>query len=299
VPWFKGNTHTHTNASDGDAPLDDVADWYQARGYDFLVITDHNRVTDTSRWSGGGGRLLLLPGCEVSLSSEGKPVHINSLGSATPPDLSTAGSITSALQQAIDAIRAAGGVPQVNHPNFKWAFTDEPLRPVRNYSLLEVFNASTDCNNFGGGGWPGVEEIWDRLLSAGRRVWAVASDDAHHLRAEFWGHWSPPGRAWVTVRAPTRSPRAILDAMERGDFYASTEVALEEIRMEGTVITVRMAPDRDYRYAARFIGAGGRTLKVVQGNEAIYHVRGDEGYVRAKVCSSNGGVAWTQPWFLA
>jgi hypothetical protein len=38
-------------------------------------------------------------------------------------------------------------------------------------------------------------------------------------------------------------------------------------------------------------------LALVHGTEPVYRARGDEGYVRAKVFSSNGGVAWTQPVF--
>jgi predicted metal-dependent phosphoesterase TrpH len=34
--WFKGNLHTHTTLSDGDAPPDIVAAWYEQHGYDFL-----------------------------------------------------------------------------------------------------------------------------------------------------------------------------------------------------------------------------------------------------------------------
>jgi len=296
--WFKGNTHTHTIHSDGDAPLEEVAGWYQSHGYDFLIITDHNRVTDVDGWNHNGDSLLLIPGCEVSLSSGGTPVHVNSLGSTMLPDLSSAETVAATLQQGVNAVRAAGGVPQVNHPNYKWAFTDEPLRGVINYRLLEVHNASSDCNNFGGGGWPSVEEVWDRLLTAGQRIWAVASDDMHHMRSEFWGYRSPPGRAWVVVRAAERSAGAILQAMEHGDFYASTEVILDGIEVGREEVTVLIGQERDFRYTTLFTGAGGKTLARVNGRGAVYRPRGDEGYVRAKVFSSNGGVAWTQPWFL-
>ncbi|MGH2404244.1 MAG: PHP domain-containing protein [bacterium] len=296
VRWLKGNTHTHTDRSDGDAPLDEVAGWYQSHGYDFLVITDHNRVTDVGAWNGAGNAMLLLPGCEVSLSSENRPVHVNSLGSAALPDLSTADTIAAALQRGVDAVSAAGGLAQVNHPNSQWAFTDEQLRRVTNYRLLEVFNGSTDCNNLGGGGRPGVEEIWDRLLAAGHRIWAVAADDSHHFRGEFWGYCSPPGQAWVMVGAEDRS--AILAAMERGNFYASTEVVIERIEVDPSAIALTVKGERDYRYTTHFIGAGGRVLARIHGPAPVYHPKGDEGYVRAKVFSSNGGVAWTQPAFL-
>ena len=295
--WLKGNTHTHTDCSDGDAPLDLVAEWYQTHGYDFLVITDHNRITEVGHWNSAGRDLLLLPGCEVSLSSEGKPVHVNSLGSTALPDLSSAGSIAAALQRGVDAVRAAGGLPQINHPNYKWAFTDQQLRSVTNYSLLEVFNGSTETNNVGGGGRPGVEETWDRLLAAGHRVWCVAADDSHDFRTEFWGHCSPPGLAWVMVRAEDRSVGAILTALERGDFYASTEVVIERIELGRNSIRLKIAQEHDYLYTTHFIGAPG-LLATVHGLAPDYHPRGGEGYVRAKVFSSNGGVAWTQPMFL-
>jgi hypothetical protein len=295
--WLKGNTHTHTDCSDGDAPLDEVAVWYQTHGYDFLVITDHNRITEVGYWNSAGRNLLLLPGCEVSLSSEGKPVHVNSLGSAALPDLSSAASIAAALQRGVDAVRGAGGLPQINHPNYKWTFTDEQLRGVTNYRLLEVFNGSTECNNFGGGGRPSVEDIWDRLLTAGHQIWCVAADDSHDFRTEFWGHCSPPGRAWVMVRAEDRTAGAIMAAMERGHFYASTEVLIERIDAKREEIALGIAEERDYQYTTHFLGARG-LLARVHGPAPVYHPQGDETYVRAKVFSSNGGAAWTQPVFL-
>jgi hypothetical protein len=205
--------------------------------------------------------------------------------------------VAAALQRAVDAARAAGDVPQINHPNYKWAFSDDHLRRVTDYCLLEVFNGSTDCNNIGGGGSPGVEEMWDRLLTSGRRVWAVAADDAHHLHRAPWDDGSPPGRAWVMVRAESRTGPAILAAMERGDFYATTEVTIDRIDIDGGAVALTIAADRDYRYSTHFIGAGGRMLASVWGPTPAYRPHGDEGYVRAKVVSSNGGGAWTQPVF--
>ena len=40
--WYKGNTHTHTLESDGDSTPEEVTRWYQERGYQFLVLSDHN-----------------------------------------------------------------------------------------------------------------------------------------------------------------------------------------------------------------------------------------------------------------
>lgn len=48
--WWKGNSHTHSWWSDGDAPPEVIADWYKRNGYDFLVISDHNIMQQGVKW---------------------------------------------------------------------------------------------------------------------------------------------------------------------------------------------------------------------------------------------------------
>lgn len=48
--WWKGNTHTHTLWSDGNAAPEQVADWYKSHGYHFLVLSDHNVLSEGERW---------------------------------------------------------------------------------------------------------------------------------------------------------------------------------------------------------------------------------------------------------
>ncbi len=57
--WWKGNTHTHTLWSDGDGAPELVADWYRSRGYHFLVLSDHNVLSEGETWFpiSQGGRL--------------------------------------------------------------------------------------------------------------------------------------------------------------------------------------------------------------------------------------------------
>ncbi|HZE96443.1 MAG TPA: histidinol-phosphatase [Planctomycetota bacterium] len=48
--WYKGNTHTHSLWSDGDAAPEHIADWYKSHGYDFLVLSDHNILLQGEKW---------------------------------------------------------------------------------------------------------------------------------------------------------------------------------------------------------------------------------------------------------
>ena len=48
--WLKGNLHTHTYWSDGDAFPEMVLDWYKSNNYDFVSLTDHNILQQGEKW---------------------------------------------------------------------------------------------------------------------------------------------------------------------------------------------------------------------------------------------------------
>jgi hypothetical protein len=50
TPFWKGNTHTHSLWSDGDAAPEWIADWYKEQSYNFLVLSDHNILSTVSKW---------------------------------------------------------------------------------------------------------------------------------------------------------------------------------------------------------------------------------------------------------
>ena len=296
--WFKGNTHTHTVNSDGDSTPDEVVRWYREHGYHFLVLTDHNYLTSVEGLNtvhGATDKFLVIAGEEVTSTVQTKPVHVNGLAldSFVAPPKPT--SIREVLQQSVDGIRAAKGIPHVNHPNFGWALTPDDLAQLERTRLFEVFNGHPHVNNAGGGGVPGLEEVWDRVLSSGRLMFGIAVDDAHHFKRPGDPTASGPGRGWVLVRAPRLETRAIVDALERGDFYASTGVELSAYDVTGSGITVRIRSTTWSKYRVQFIGRGGHVLSEVVDSSATYTFKGDEGYVRTRVLESNGQVAWTQP----
>jgi len=61
--WYRGNTHTHTLWSDGEAAPEYAVKWYKDRGYDFLCLSDHNILSDGSieKWVPVGGDSKLMP----------------------------------------------------------------------------------------------------------------------------------------------------------------------------------------------------------------------------------------------
>ncbi|HEX7192469.1 MAG TPA: CehA/McbA family metallohydrolase [Thermoanaerobaculia bacterium] len=272
--WYRGNLHTHTTESDGDSSPADVVRWYREHGYDFLVITDHNRVTAVQ-----DDKLLLIPGEEVTDRFAKKPVHVNAIGVTRVVTPQHGDSIASTLQHDVDAVREAGGIAEVNHPNFGWAFGAGEMQQVNGFTLLEIASGHPHVNMQGGDGVEPVEAMWDELLRSGKRVYAVAVDDAHYFHCDVKvDEYSPPGKGWIVVRAEKLDRQALLDAIARGDFYASTGVMLDSIDFDGKELHVKVHQDGDAKYRTTIVR--------------------DEKYIRARVDDSNGHSAWTQPVFL-
>ncbi|MEO5567607.1 MAG: CehA/McbA family metallohydrolase [Gemmatimonadaceae bacterium] len=313
LKWYRGNTHTHTLNSDGDSPPDSVARWYRDRDYNFLFITDHERLTDPAPLNerfGVPGKFMLILGQEVtqrvadSTHPRGvRQAHVNSLGASSvvmpqgERGLARGITMREGYARNVAAIRAAGGIAQVNHPNFIWSVRLADLTALPDSVLLEIWNAHTGVHNAGDGlSAPSAEALWDSLLTRGRTVFGVGDDDSHSFKPADADAWelTRPGRAWIVVRADTLTADAILGGIRRGDFYASTGVALDSLELNRREIRLTMTPREDERFVTEFIGSRGRVFATVRGPRATYRVRGTEGYVRARVTDSNGRKAWTQ-----
>ena len=297
--WFKGNTHTHTLESDGDSPPEVVATWYRNHGYNFLVISDHNVWVNPAGLSHlVDSAFLLIPGEELTTRFSGRPVHVNGLNIPGVIEPRTDTTLLGTIQQNVDAVRGVEGVPHINHPNFGWALPQEILAQVRNNKLLEIHNAHPLVHNEGGGDSPGMEAVWDHLLSGGLRIYGIAVDDAHHFHGEFASNRANPGRGWVTVRASDLDPREILAQMEAGRFYASTGVELDSVAVGERELFIAIRTRGDFKFITEFIGQHGAVLGRTGDNPATYRLVGSETYVRVKVTDSGGAVAWLQPVFV-
>jgi hypothetical protein len=316
--WYRGNTHTHTWNTDGDSPPDVVVKWYREHGYHFVVITDHEMITDVAPLNAiysTARRFLIVSGQELtqrvadSTHFQGlRQAHLNAIGTTTAIQpigergIATGVSIAETYRRNTALIRAAGGVAQANHPNYRWSVPLEEMMALPDSSLLEIHNGHPTVYNDGGTDslgavTPSVEALWDSLLTRGKILFAVADDDSHHFRpfdAEN-PDLARPGRGWIYVRADTLSADAITRALRRGDFYASTGVTLANYTAAPTEIVVEIAAQADRRYRTEFIGRGGRVLATSYSLTSRYRIVGNEHYVRARIVDSSGRRAWMQP----
>ncbi|MGI8907559.1 MAG: hypothetical protein ACR2IE_13835 [Candidatus Sumerlaeaceae bacterium] len=302
--WYKGNLHTHSTTSDGDSAPITVARWYRDNNYDFLVLSDHNQYNsiasiqttlDNENALTGHKRLLLIPGEEISDLYGSKKVHLGGINTTGLVGAQGGSSVANVIQRCTDAIKLKGGMPIINHPNLSGSsFPSSDVFAVKNLKFLELYNAHPSANNGGGNGLPAMGDYWDDLLGRPRQIWGVATDDAHHFQT--WGSdKANPGRAWVTVNAPSLTAANIVSSLSLGKFYASTGVVYSNVTTANNVLSIALSGAGPF--TTTFTGKGGAVLKTDTTMNPSYTLpTAGQLFVRAKTNASYGS-AWTQPLF--
>jgi len=286
VTWLKGNLHTHSTLSDGDSEPADVIAWYRDHGWDFIALTDHNKLEVHD-----GGPLIVIPSEEVSSVGAGRPVHVNAFGPRHRVLPIQGDSVAGTLRATVAASNAAGAIASVNHPNFRWGLDLEALLAGAGAGLLEVWNGHPEVANAGDRKHASVESLWDQCLGLGRWYWGVAVDDMHHLRT-ISSDKANPGRGWVMVRAQ-KSVDGVLRALAAGDFYASTGVTLSRVELGAG--RVGLTVDGEGAFHVEIVGAGGRILYETDERVVDWESGPGDGYLRARITGPGGSKAWTQP----
>src|SRR5262249_1472608 len=151
--YVKGQLHVHSsNSGDSQTPPDAVARWYRAHGFDFIVFTDHNRITALADLPG----LLVFAGVELTQNLEtcepppadaslGCLLHVNALfveDISSPVQLPRTTVRRDAYANAVAEARRLGGIAQLNHPNFHWGADAAVMGELvtRGLTLFEVAN---------------------------------------------------------------------------------------------------------------------------------------------------------------
>jgi DNA-binding ferritin-like protein (Dps family) len=132
--------------------------------YSGIVITDYMQITDVSHIQGWN-----LPGYEWGCNSRKR--HILTLGSNTVvPDPFPIFSRSENLQWAIDQMKTKNSFTVINHPYLHKSFTKEEIAELSDYNAIEVISV------FGNS-----IELLDYLLTRGRPVFAMSTDDLHYF----------------------------------------------------------------------------------------------------------------------
>ena len=280
LPFLKGNLHMHSTRSDGRLSPDEALRFFQARGYDFVALTDHWRPCEAGSFHG----MTVLPGVELDAEPDGDQVaHI--VGAGFDPEKLALPGAGAGAQALIDAIRAADGIAILAHPAWSMNTVDFILS-LKGLSAAEIFNT------FSGIPWNAGRAdsscILDLAATKGAVLPLVASDDCHCYAGE-------QGVSRTMVNARDSSVEAITGALRDGRFFATQGPLFSQISVDGRYVTVECSPvDRVVFYSniqwSEHRCFSGQNLTFVR-----YRLEEAERYIRVELIDRFGRRAWSSP----
>ena len=249
--FYKGNLHSHSTLSDGNFTPEELKEIYKSNGYSVYAYSEHDEYHDLRHLDDAD--FITLPSFEASvrhnytrapyhalLKSSTIPVgsstegmHLNMF--AIDPDKTTAMPYFEdimepfSLENINEMIRRgneAGFIVSYNHPH--WS-----LNAASTYNNLEGLDAIEVIN---GGSYRSsaldfTPHVMREMAWNGKRLVAIAGDDTHRPTHFF--------QAWTMFKAPELSHKAIIEALQKGNCYASSGPEIKELYVEDGVVHIK------------------------------------------------------------
>lgn len=299
--FWRGNLHTHSTASDGALPPDEVCRRYRAAGYDFLCLSDHFvgafdfPLTDTR--SHRDAEFTTLIGAEVHAGrlANGEIWHLLAVGlpfDFARPDVPgfEAGPSCESGPALASRCRAAGAFVAIAHPQW-YGLGAEEAALIEAAHAVEIYNHASHVTTDRADG----TAVWDALLSRGRRLSGCATDDAHFFDPDHFG-------GWVMVKAEANTPEALLEALKAGRYYATQGPQLQALAIDDDTLVVATSPVR------HLVALGAAAASVqIRPTAGLMLTRARVplapfaagGWVRLVAVDDAGRRAWSNPVFLS
>ena len=292
--FWRGNLHTHSTLSDGVLPPAEVCRRYAAEGYDFIALTDHfvgcygYPIADTLPFRRAGFTTILGAELHSGAMANGELWHILAVG--LPPDFAPPNSPDfwpvegqeTAAQIATRA-REAGAFVAIAHPQWS-GLTLADARGVEAAHAVEIYNhgCAMGCDR------PDGFAIADLLLSEGRDLTLIATDDAHFSEPDHFG-------GWVMVKATENTPEALLTALKSSDFYSTQGPAFHHVELAGDRMIVESSAVASVIVQGRGTGAKGVHGHSMTRTEVLLDRLNGSDWMRVSIIDAAGKRAWTNP----
>lgn len=292
--FWRGNLHTHSTLSDGVLPPSEVCRRYRAEGYDFMALTDHfvgrygYPVADTVPFRAEGFTTLIGAELHSGPMSNGELWHILAVGlppdfaPGNAPDFRVLPGMETGPEIAARAV-AAGAFVAIAHPQWS-GLTLADARSIAAAHAVEVYNhgCAMGCDR------PDGFAIADLLLTEGRDLSLIATDDAHFSEPDHFG-------GWVMVKATENTPEALLAALKSGQFYSSQGPELRDVVVEGDRVIVESSAV--VSVIAQGAGTGAKAVhgQSMTRTEVPLERLGASPWLRVSVIDAAGRRAWSNP----
>jgi hypothetical protein len=227
--WYRGDLHMHNAHSDGSCtseggkkvpcPLYKTVEAAQARGLDFIAITDHNTVSHFNAMRELAtyfDRMLLIPGREVT-TFDG---HANVFGTTEFIDFRLTSKSVPTINDLLNEVEKKHALISLNHPGLPtgsecmgcgWSAKGTDFKRI---PAIEAINAGNVEGPLSG------IPFWQKRLNDRFRVTAVGGSDNHNATL-------PPehgvGTPTTVVYAANLSEEAVLEGIRAGHVFVDTQ----------------------------------------------------------------------------
>ena len=259
--YYKANLHNHTVVSDGDLTPEESRDAYKALGYSILAHTDHSVTVPHQELNQPD--FLMITGVEIDIEEGGAPRaenrcrHLCLLSKdpyrrwvpfkdpfpipASVPyekDCEFGGLERvydyDAMNKVVEACSKEGFLVTYNHP--AWS-----LENYADYANMEGLWAMEYRNT--GSIAAGFDEdcgmVYQDFLRMGKFLMPVMADDTHsvtHRGSRVLGC------SWNMVAADKLEYGAVMEALEKGDLYASCGPEIHSLTVDGSILKITCSP---------------------------------------------------------
>ena len=258
---YKACLHVHTTCSDGLGTPEEIKRMYTEKGYSIVAYTDHEVIVPHNDLR--DENFLPITGAEISVNKNipglsyrySKQYHLNILSKdpektdfsfftmsylywkSSLPYISEKMKTTEYPREynndcVNDILRRAkeeGFLVALNHPGLSGQnYVD--YAALKGFWGVEVHN-----NGSVGLGRVETEQPLIDLLELDERVFPLATDDMH-------GGYDQKSidaiGGWTMVKAPALEYSAVMNSLERGDFYSTTGPEIHELYLDGETLVV-------------------------------------------------------------
>jgi hypothetical protein len=144
------------------------------------------------------------------------------------------------------------------------------------------------------GGYPEFNErVYDDMLTGGKRVFCIATDDNHTVDRDAFG-------AFTMIGAKELKYESVMDALFKGNFYASTGAEISAIYIEDGKIHIEAPACKEIRV---FTGFRCASRKVGTKENPVTHMEiplpdNRAKYFRVTVTDFDGNKAYSNAYFF-
>ena len=131
--------------------------------------------------------------------------------------------------------------------------------------------------------------LLDVTAALGRPLPFVANDDTHAYGAEV-------ALGWTMIQADALTVPAVLEALDRGSFYATQGPAIRQLEIEDGQMRVACSPADRIVFYSNQVWVEGRARMGRGMTESVYDIQPGDHFVRVQVTDAEGKHAWSSAY---